>query len=212
MNSISVTMVCKNEADVIQDSLKCASVIADEIIVVDTGSTDGTQNIARQFSKVKLFETPLNENLGAARNLSVDKAACDVVFWIDADEYIDNPQELRKYLQNTTLDAVYMHAVFEPGKYYCQLRAWKNGAYRWKWRIHTQPVPVDQLGLFDIANFEIVNKPLIKRKKLSRLPLLVMDIVESNDKQRKEILLTSFNGNYKAASKQAVLFFSRWVR
>lgn len=85
--SLSVCMIVKNEERNLARSLYCAARIADEIVVVDTGSTDKTKQIARQFTD-KVFDFEWCDNFAAARNFSVDKATCDYIMWLDADDSI----------------------------------------------------------------------------------------------------------------------------
>ena len=88
-------MIVKNEEDVLARALTCAKKFADEIIVADTGSTDKTVNIAKSFgSKVYIYEW--TDDFSAARNFAFEKATCDYVMWLDADDAIsgDNCQKI----------------------------------------------------------------------------------------------------------------------
>ena len=87
MFSLSVCMIVKNEEDVLERVLKCAKQFADEIVIVDTGSTDKTVEIAKQFTD-KVFFYKWNNNFSDARNYSFSKATKDYVMWLDADDYV----------------------------------------------------------------------------------------------------------------------------
>ena len=97
--SISVTVITKNEAAIIRkclDSLKWA----DEIIVVDSGSTDGTVDICREFTdKVVLTDWP---GFGPQKNRALAMATKDWVLSIDADECV--MPELREEIQSVMAD------------------------------------------------------------------------------------------------------------
>jgi glycosyltransferase involved in cell wall biosynthesis len=85
--TISLCMIVKNEEQWLQQCLDSVKALVSEIIVVDTGSTDKTKEIAKK-NGVKLFDFPWQDDFAAARNFSISKASCDWILWIDADETI----------------------------------------------------------------------------------------------------------------------------
>jgi glycosyltransferase involved in cell wall biosynthesis len=66
----------------------------DEIVVVDTGSTDRTAEIAREFG-ARVFDFVWVDDCAAARNAALARAKGDYAFWLDADDVIDPPQRQR---------------------------------------------------------------------------------------------------------------------
>jgi GT2 family glycosyltransferase len=84
--SISAVMIVKNEGNNIVDCLRNLQGIVDEIVVVDTGSTDGTK--AQITGDVKLYDFEWCDDFAAARNFANSKATKDWIFSIDADEVI----------------------------------------------------------------------------------------------------------------------------
>jgi tetratricopeptide (TPR) repeat protein len=82
---LSVVMIAKNESRFLRGCLESVRAIADEIVLVDTGSTDDTCNIAAEFG-AKLVHHPWNDDFAAARNVSLTHATGDWALWIDADE------------------------------------------------------------------------------------------------------------------------------
>ncbi len=84
---LSVCLIAKNEARFLRNCLKSVAGVADEIVVVDTGSTDGTQEIAREFGAI-LIEHAWNDDFAEARNVSLRHATGDWALWLDADEEI----------------------------------------------------------------------------------------------------------------------------
>ena len=92
MVKISIVLICKNEVDVIGRTLKSLEGITDDIIVYDSGSTDGTQQFVKQFG-VNLQEGKW-EGFGKAKNTANQFAKYDWVLNLDADEAIDD--ELKK--------------------------------------------------------------------------------------------------------------------
>ncbi|MDE3076948.1 MAG: glycosyltransferase family 2 protein, partial [Chloroflexota bacterium] len=83
--TISACLIVKNEEANLGRCLRSLKGKVDEVIVVDTGSTDGTVEIARQGgARVAYF--PWCDDFSAARNESLKLAASDFIIWIDADE------------------------------------------------------------------------------------------------------------------------------
>jgi len=94
---ISVCMIVKNEEMVLARCLDCVKQFADEIIVVDTGSTDNTKDIAYMFTD-KVFDYEWCDDFSKARNFAFSKASYDYVMWLDADDVIEY-QEIEKINQ-----------------------------------------------------------------------------------------------------------------
>jgi len=95
--TLSFCMIVKNEEKYLVKCLRSIRDIADEIIIVDTGSTDKTVEIARVFG-ARLFDFPWTGDFSAARNKSLEEATGDWIFALDADEVIDalDYDELKK--------------------------------------------------------------------------------------------------------------------
>lgn len=85
MPTISLTIIARDEQDMLPDCLASVDGACDEIVVVDTGSTDETPNIARAFG-AKVGHFPWNDRFDDARNAALDLATGDWVFFLDADE------------------------------------------------------------------------------------------------------------------------------
>jgi len=87
MLPISVTIIAKNEEACIGECLKRLSCFDWEIIVVDTGSTDRTVEIARRYTP-HVFLFPWVNDFSAAKNYAVSKASHDYILSVDCDEYL----------------------------------------------------------------------------------------------------------------------------
>jgi len=85
--TLSVCMIVKNEEDNIERAIKSALPIADEIIVVDTGSNDNTVKIVRDLIG-RVYFTPWIDDFAAARNKSIAFATKEWIMWLDADDVI----------------------------------------------------------------------------------------------------------------------------
>ncbi|AJC65970.1 MULTISPECIES: glycosyltransferase [Dickeya] len=86
---ISVCMIMKNEARHLASTLASIAAHFDDIIVVDTGSTDDSKAIARQFTP-HVYDFTWVADFSAARNVSLDYARHDWVLVIDADEEVES--------------------------------------------------------------------------------------------------------------------------
>lgn len=107
--TLSVCLIVKDEQEVLGRCLNCVSKFADQIIVVDTGSSDDTVEEARKFTdEVYFFEWC--DDFSAARNFAFEKADCDYVMWLDADDVIsdENCEKIKKLKKNADFDAAYL--------------------------------------------------------------------------------------------------------
>lgn len=84
---ISLCMIVKDEEESLESCLKSVSAYVDEIVIVDTGSKDGTKEIARKFTD-RIYDFEWCEDFSKARNFSVDKASNDWILVMDGDETI----------------------------------------------------------------------------------------------------------------------------
>ncbi len=122
MITISLCMIVKNEEDTLDRCLESVQDIVDEIIIVDTGSTDKTKEIAQKFTD-KIYDFEWIEDFSAARNYSFEKATMEYILWLDADDVIlPEDKEKFKKLKRTfdpSVDMVmmkYNYAFNEEGK------------------------------------------------------------------------------------------------
>jgi glycosyltransferase involved in cell wall biosynthesis len=97
--SLSLCMIAKNEEKYLANCLASAQAIVDEIIVVDTGSTDRTKEIATVFG-AQVFDLIWCDDFSQARNFSISKACGDWILVLDADEVVSasDSQYLREFI------------------------------------------------------------------------------------------------------------------
>lgn len=134
---ISAAIIVKNEEGLMQRCLDCVSMFADEIVVVDTGSTDKTKEIAEKHPKVRLFDsdhfgswTHYSEfSFSVAKNEAVRKCEGKWVIWWDADDLTDEAgaAAIRKLAEEEDKPALYSFLVkFGPLSFeHC--RMFRNG-------------------------------------------------------------------------------------
>ena len=112
---ISQCMIVKNEEANIERALTWGKGIVSEQIVVDTGSTDRTMEIARQMGAI-VYEFPWLDDFSAAKNFAISKARYEWVAFLDADEYLapGDGGKVRDYietLQNTEAESLLTSCV-----------------------------------------------------------------------------------------------------
>lgn len=104
--TISVCMIMMNEEGFLERCFRSIKRYVDEIVIVDTGSTDNSVNIARQYTD-KIVRVKWEDDFAAARNTSLDLATKDWILVLDPDEVIASRDmlELYRYTRNFELGA-----------------------------------------------------------------------------------------------------------
>lgn len=106
MITISLCMIVKNEEETLARCLDCVKDIVDEINIVDTGSTDRTVEIAKQYTD-RVFYYAWTGSFSAARNHSFTYATKDYILYLDADDVIlEEDRKKLKELKETLDPAV----------------------------------------------------------------------------------------------------------
>jgi glycosyltransferase involved in cell wall biosynthesis len=96
---LSLSMIVKNEENYLPGCLDSVKGLVDEIVIVDTGSSDSTIEIARKYGAI-IIEFPWNDDFAAARNESLRNCSGEWILYLDADERLtpDSAKNLRNYL------------------------------------------------------------------------------------------------------------------
>jgi glycosyltransferase involved in cell wall biosynthesis len=85
--TLSLCMIVRNEEERLGTCLESVSDLVDEIVVVDTGSTDQTVAVAERYG-ARVGHFPWCDDFSAARNVSIGMASCDWILWLDADDVL----------------------------------------------------------------------------------------------------------------------------
>lgn len=94
MIGISLCMIVKNEENILARCLDSVADLMDEIIIVDTGSTDRTKEIAARYTD-QIYDFTWEDDFSAARNFAFSKATKDYIYSADADEVLDSENRKR---------------------------------------------------------------------------------------------------------------------
>ncbi|MDE7218766.1 MAG: glycosyltransferase family 2 protein [Oscillospiraceae bacterium] len=161
MASVSLCMIVKNEEDVLERCLESIAGLVDEIIIVDTGSTDRTREIAARFTG-QIFDFPWQDDFSAARNESFSHGSMDYCMWLDADDVLLEEDQTAFLELKETLDpavsvvmAPYHTGFDESGRVtfsYYRERLIKNRAgMRWAGAVHEAIAPIGKILYGDFA-------------------------------------------------------------
>ena len=177
-HTLSVCLITKNEAERIESAIRSVLPFADEVVVVDTGSTDDTVEIAKRLgAKIGYFEWC--DDFSAARNVSLDLATGDWIMWLDADDIIPASEwsKLRE-LKKTSLDKAFLFKLKNKGttaSVFWQMRMFPNRPeIRFKYPVHEQVSPAIMELRIPMLNVDITVvhtgyiSPEVTRTKIAR--------------------------------------------
>ena len=154
-------MIVKDEEAVLSRCLESVKGVVDEIVVVDTGSTDETVKIAKRYTDCVLF-FPWVDDFSAARNFAFSKATGDYLMWLDADDILPEASRarfptLRAQLEQEGPDLVKCpyDAAFEtsgaPAYTFYRERIIKRSAgFLWQGRVHECIAPRGKILVSDV--------------------------------------------------------------
>ena len=167
MITISLCLIVKNEEKVLARCLNSAKGAIDEIIIVDTGSTDATKSIAAEFTD-KIYDFEWIDDFAVARNFAFSKANMEYILWLDADD-VFMPQDLNALLQlkaslSCEVDVVsmpYYLSFDQQGRVTSQLRrnrlVRRARNYRWIGPVHEY---LEVYGNVINSNIAVSHQPL----------------------------------------------------
>jgi tetratricopeptide (TPR) repeat protein len=146
--TVSACLIVRNEEAYLAECLDSIAGLVDELIIVDTGSTDSTREIAARFG-ARVFEFPWVDSFAAARNQTLRHATGDWIFWLDADDRLDaaNREEFQKLTTQLTFAAgAYVfkcRCLHEEGSSSStvvdHVRLFRNDPrLKWTYRVHEQ--------------------------------------------------------------------------
>lgn len=102
MITISLCMIVKNEERILARCLDTVADLVEEIVIVDTGSTDRTKEIAARYTE-KIYDFVWKDDFSEARNFAFSKAGKEYIYSADADEVLDEENRQRFRILKETL-------------------------------------------------------------------------------------------------------------
>lgn len=218
MITLSLCMIVKNEEDVLARCLKCMKDIADEIIIVDTGSIDKTKEIASGFTS-HIYDFPWCDDFAKARNYSFSKATMEYTMWLDADDILtEESQNLLLSLKKTLLPSVDMvmmkyDVAFDeqnnPTLSYYRERLFKTSEnYKWIGEIH-EVIP--QIGNVIYEEISICHKKMHPNEQGRNLKIFEKMIADGKNLDPRQQYYYArelyFNGRHEEAAE----LFTRFI-
>ncbi|RLL83187.1 glycosyltransferase [Petrotoga sp. Shatin.DS.tank11.9.2.9.3] len=183
---LSVAMIVKDEEANIRRALEAIKDVADEIIVVDTGSTDRTPQIVKEYTD-KLYFHEWQNDFSEARNYSLKFPTCEWVLIYDADEEASESfkKNIRDFLMRQPKD---VNTVYIPTISYMDIdytrtevastpRIFRKGTIEYKNVVHNQAKykPKVVRGNFPILHYGYIWTRALKRKKYERTGTLIRE-------------------------------------
>lgn len=221
MTGITVTIIAKNERDFLPECLASVAAVADEVLVVDTGSTDGTQAIARAAGAT-VIEVPWRNDFAWARNQALEAVKTPWVLVLDADERLvaDDIPALLEAVTHPRADAYNLRIVSIADRPEDLSEAQVTRLFRshpgirWTGRVHEQIIPglLAMGGQLDRANVRLLHYGYLGAVTTSRDKIhRNLDLLDRMKKdhpqdpyvlwQRAQTLIQA--GEFLAAAKEA---------
>lgn len=161
MITISLCMIVKNEEKVLARCLESVRDIADEIVIVDTGSQDRTKEIASQFTD-KVHDFEWIDDFAAARNYAFSLASMEYCMWLDADDVVlskdrEEILQLKNALDpDTNVVMMKYHTSFDENgvptfSYYRERMIRNRAGFLWEGAVHEAISPRGKIVYSDAA-------------------------------------------------------------
>ena len=173
---ISLCMIVRDEEEMLPDCLASCAAGVDELVIVDTGSSDRTIAIAEEYG-ARVLHFPWNGSFSDARNHGIDAATGTHILWLDADERLEDgdAERLRELAAKPYREAHWLVETNFTGQdevgtaaNHLALRLWVNRpAYRFSGAIHEQiriSMPVDLGERFAISSLRIRHYGYLKSR------------------------------------------------
>jgi len=184
---LSLVMIVKDEQDMLGPCLESVKDVVDEMIIVDTGSTDDTVKIAESYG-AKVIVFPWTGSFAEARNVSLDHATGDWVLHLDADERIvpEDAGRIRPLLGRTYREGFQLVETNYTGEAenagvvtHNALRIWRHRPeYRFTGAIHEQKsdnMPVWLAERFELTPIRMLHFGYLK------------EVINSRDKSKRNL-------------------------
>jgi len=185
---LSVAMIMKNEEHNLDRALGSIRPYVDEIIVVDTGSTDNSVEVAKKYTD-KIYFHEWRDDFSEARNYSLQFPACEWVLIYDADEEVkEDFAGIREFLSNLPDD---VNTIYIPTLSYLDwdlkkteiastARLFRNGTVRYENIIHNQPIYKGRVveAPFTIYHYGYIWTRKLQKKKYDRTKNLIVKLLE----------------------------------
>ena len=165
---ISLCMIVRDEAETLARCLESARSLVAQVVVVYTGSTDGTAELAKSYG-AEVYSFEWNDDFSAARNASLERATCDWILVLDADEVVEETSapDLDKVLADISVAGARVLitnlSTRGPDQLFTVVRLFRNvPAIRYQFPVHEE------------VSFSLLRYALEKGKRIVESPLRII--------------------------------------
>lgn len=219
---LSVAMIVKNEEKNLDRTLKALNKVREnidcELIIVDTGSSDSTMDIARRYTD-KLYEHEWTGNFAEMRNISISYCTGDWILVLDADEVLINAEEMIKFFNSPICEkancaSIKIKSIDDESKNSMNdaalVRIFRNiDGFKYTGKVHEQPkkmFPIAKTNIeflhygYSADDYELMNY------KFKRNIKLLEEELDTKDVNRKIYILFQLSKSYAMAKKNDEAF------
>lgn len=170
-------MIVRNEEQTLPRCLASVAGLVDEIVVVDTGSTDATKAVARRFTD-RIYDFPWIDDFAAARNDAFGRGTGDYLLWLDADDRL-LPGDRARFLtlrRNLSADTDVVMMKYNTGfdaqgnvtfSYYRERLVKRSRHFRWKEPVHEYIETSGRIVMSDVCVTHAKSRPAVPGRNLA---------------------------------------------
>ena len=161
--TLSLAIIAKNNEGTLLALFESIKGVFDEIVFVDTGSTDKTKSIAQKYG-AKIYDFEWCDDFSKARQFAFDKCTGDWVMWLDTDDTVEHAERIKELVKNAdskkTVGSIFLkynYSFDENGNLETvqwRERIVRRNGYVWKGRIHE--VLVNTRSLQNVKSNDVV--------------------------------------------------------
>jgi glycosyltransferase involved in cell wall biosynthesis len=211
-------MIVRDEEEVIGRCLDSVKDLVDEIIIVDTGSTDSTKEIVSKYTD-KIYDFEWIDDFAAARNRAFSEATKDFIMWLDADDVLfeEDREDFMKFRESLddSIDMVmlkYNVAFDEQGaptySFFRERVFNRKNNYQWIGKIHEVIVPQGNLINVDVP---IAHKPVGGKDPRRNLKIFQKMIAGGDELVPRELFYYARELYYNKEYDEAIETFNEFL-
>lgn len=162
---VSLALIVKNEEKNLKDCIDSFKGAFDELVVIDTGSTDKTIQVILDLD-AKVYPFQWNDNFAEARQYSFDKCTGDFIIWADADDRLceGGAARIRQIVEKNLADIHFIISQVGTDRLWRE-RIIRKGSGKWTRRIHENFEPNPEARIARVKGVEIIHPSVLNKKE-----------------------------------------------
>jgi FkbM family methyltransferase len=196
--TISAVLIVKNEERTLGRCLESVHRAVNDVVVVDTGSTDATKAIAAEYG-ARTFDFTWCDDFAAARQFALEQATGDWVIWLDADDVVVGAEGLRALVSQASPDTAGFYCRYvlaRDARGAATFTSWRercvrnDGSFRWAGRVHEVLISTGPgtLARTDVVEVEHRPEPASGEGGRRNLHILEEELARSGDTPNPRLL------------------------